>query len=89
MKNFNKDLGNMLKDIRESKGYSQQQLADKLGKTKALISYWEKGKRQISVYNLWLFTDIVGFNDFEKDQFFKNITILFNRKTLNNCGAEK
>lgn len=89
MKNFNQELGILLIETREANGYSQQKLADKMKKTKALISYWENGKRQISVGDLWLFTECIGFDDIEKEQFFKKVTMMYNPKMLKVMGWNK
>ncbi|MBE6546537.1 MAG: helix-turn-helix transcriptional regulator [Ruminococcaceae bacterium] len=39
------DFGNTLKKLRLQEGYTQQQLADKLGVTKSVISYYELQER--------------------------------------------
>ncbi|MBS5802723.1 MAG: helix-turn-helix transcriptional regulator [Brachyspira sp.] len=45
MKNCESILGKKILEIREQKGYSQQQLATKAGLSKALITHIETGKR--------------------------------------------
>lgn len=37
-------MGNPIKQFREASGLTQEQLGDKIGVKKALISKWEKGK---------------------------------------------
>ena len=39
------DFGNTLKKLRLQEGYTQQQLAEKLGVTKSVISYYELQER--------------------------------------------
>ncbi|MBP3591826.1 MAG: helix-turn-helix transcriptional regulator [Clostridia bacterium] len=39
------DFGNRLKQLRLREGYTQQQLADKLGVTKSVVSYYELQER--------------------------------------------
>ncbi len=39
------DFGNVLKKLRQQEGYTQQQLAAKLGVTKSVISYYELQER--------------------------------------------
>lgn len=39
------DFGNRLKQLRIREGYTQQQLADKLGVTKSVVSYYELQER--------------------------------------------
>ena len=46
------DLGERIKKLRISRGYSQQQLADRLFVTKSLISAYETGQRSPSYDNL-------------------------------------
>lgn len=38
---------NRLKELRQEKGLTQQELADKIGVTKLTYIYWEKSERQI------------------------------------------
>ena len=38
---------NRLKELRERKNLTQQELADNLGISKRTLGYWEKGERQI------------------------------------------
>lgn len=40
--------GNILRELRINKGYSQQELADAVGVTKAAISKYETGQRRIN-----------------------------------------
>lgn len=39
------DFGKKLKDLRKQSGMTQQQLADKLGITKSVVSYYELSER--------------------------------------------
>ena len=39
------DFGNRLKKLRQQEGLSQQQLADRLGVTKSVVSYYELHER--------------------------------------------
>lgn len=39
------DFGNTLKRLRTESGYTQQQLADRLGVTKSVVSYYELQER--------------------------------------------
>lgn len=39
------DFGNTLKKLRTESGYTQQQLADRLGVTKSVVSYYELQER--------------------------------------------
>jgi transcriptional regulator with XRE-family HTH domain len=45
MKNYEEILGKKIQEIREKKGISQQQLAEKANLSKALITHIETGKR--------------------------------------------
>lgn len=42
------DLGTRIAAWRRAKGYSQTQLAEKIGVTVAAVSYWEGGEKQTS-----------------------------------------
>lgn len=52
MANYNKQIGEWLHQQRINKGYSQQQIADLIGVSRSIVSYWEKGKRTIFANDL-------------------------------------
>lgn len=47
MANYNQKIGAYLAKERKAKRITQQQVADRLGVTKAAVSNWETGKRTI------------------------------------------
>ena len=49
-----------LKSIRESKGWSQQTLAEKIGTHKTLVSRWETGKSSISLFHRQKLCEVLG-----------------------------
>lgn len=59
-KEFDKDLGNWLKEKREEKGYAQQDVADRLGVTRTAVHCWETGKRQLYAKTLMDLCDALG-----------------------------
>lgn len=89
MSTFDVKLGLMLKELRESKQLSQKQLADKLNRHKSTVSLWESGERQISIGNLWEFTEALGLSDEEKELFYKKVTKTYNPKMLKVFGWDK
>jgi transcriptional regulator with XRE-family HTH domain len=48
------------KDLREEKGISQEKLADELGVSHGIISFWETGKREPKLSNLILIAEYFG-----------------------------
>lgn len=48
------------KDLREEKGISQEKLADELGVSHGIISFWENGKREPKLSNLILIAEYFG-----------------------------
>ncbi len=54
-------FGQRLKEIREDKGMSRKELADKLFVSVRLISYWEAGKRECNFEMLVKIADL--FNE--------------------------
>lgn len=50
-------MGNRIKELRLDRGLSQQQLADRIGTTKATISKWEKGQRQLTLEKMYRLAD--------------------------------
>lgn len=51
------DLGKKIKDLREAKKMSPEQLAERLGFAKSAIWAYESGKKQITVSHLSLLAD--------------------------------
>lgn len=62
---FDKKLGENLMSIRVAHGMSQQYVADRMGLSRAAISFYELGKRTIDVETLFKLCDIynVDVND--------------------------
>ena len=50
-------IGKSIKDNRIAQGYTQKQLAQKIGVTHAAISYWENGVNIPNVKDCWLIAD--------------------------------
>lgn len=57
--NFDRELGAWLEEKRIAKGYSLQQVADKLGVTKTAVHCWEKGKRSLYAQTLMDYCNVV------------------------------
>lgn len=57
---FDIDLGSALRKVREQKGFTQIEIAERLGMTKMAISSWESGKRSMTAYNLKRYCKILG-----------------------------
>ncbi|MBP5443634.1 MAG: helix-turn-helix transcriptional regulator [Treponema sp.] len=53
-------IGNRLRQVREEHGLSQQELADKLGKSQNTISSWEKDRTFPKLKNLNQLCDLYG-----------------------------
>ena len=49
-----------IKDLREEKGISQEKLADELGISHGIISFWENVKREPKLSNLILLAGYFG-----------------------------
>ena len=49
-----------IKYLREEKGISQEKLADQLGVSHGIISFWETGKREPKLSNLILLAEYFG-----------------------------
>lgn len=61
MKNKNNHLGQKIKRLRAFKGMTQEDLATALGKTRSLVSYFER-TGNINNYTLLEITSILGAN---------------------------
>lgn len=53
-------IGFILRKYREESGFTQQELADWMGKSKPTISLWESGKRSINVVDFVKIIEILG-----------------------------
>lgn len=64
-------LGNYIKEAREQKGMSQQELGDKLGLSQTYISYVEKGGRELPFRKVLEFCKEldVSLNDFLENNY--------------------
>lgn len=60
MRDNNKLIGALMREKRLTKRLSMQQVADKLGNTKQMVSKWELGKTKITVYDLQRYCEVVG-----------------------------
>lgn len=54
------NLKDRLKRLRKQNGYSQEQLADKLGIARQTISKWENGQAVPELNGLMLLSDLYG-----------------------------
>jgi transcriptional regulator with XRE-family HTH domain len=53
-------IGEWVREARKARGWSQETLAEKLGREKANISHWETGKHEPSFGQLLLIRDLTG-----------------------------
>lgn len=61
MKNdFDKQLGETLRTIREEKNISAAEIADRMNVTKQAVSYWELGDRQMKAATLRDYCAVIG-----------------------------
>ncbi len=65
-----KSIGNRLQAIRESLGFTQEQVASYLGTKREVISYYETGARKVNTVTLQKLADLYGyrFSYFVDDQ---------------------
>lgn len=60
MKNINELPRKKLKELRQKKGWTQQELADKIGKQHAIISKYESGDVDMTVAVLGELAEVLG-----------------------------
>ena len=71
--NFSKKLGEWLTDRRKEAGYTQQQVADRLGCANTRISNWEQGIREMNAKDLVRYCEIIGADLEELVEFFRRV----------------
>lgn len=71
--NFNKKLGEWLTERRKEAGYTQQQVADRLGCANTRISNWEQGIREMNAKDLVRYCEIIGADLEELVEFFRRV----------------
>lgn len=54
------EIAGILKSIRKSTGLTQQQLADRMGKSQQIIGHWETGYSQPDMSTLFELFDMYG-----------------------------
>ena len=55
-------MGNRLKELRESRGLSQAQLAEKTGLSRDNIASWELGRRElVNIYTIIKLADALNY----------------------------
>ncbi len=52
----------LLIELRLAAGVTQQQLAERVGKSQAHVSMWERREREISVIDVWKWCGAVGIS---------------------------
>lgn len=62
MKDIEKAIGLHLKELREAKGLSLREVADRLDCSHASVHCWETGKRSIYAKHLSAYCDILGIS---------------------------
>lgn len=59
-KQFNMNLGDAIREIRQEMGLSQEALAEKSGLTRNYIGEVERGEKSITVYSLFLILESIN-----------------------------
>ena len=70
MKNYNKRIGELLKEAREEKGYTLREVGKIMGKDHTTISKWEQGKNAMLVSDLIKYCTVL---DIDLDEFIKQL----------------
>ena len=53
-------IGEKIKELREEKGWIQKKLAETLGVTVNVVSLWETGRNEPTIFNCILLADVFG-----------------------------
>lgn len=56
------NLAEFVHSTRVKHGLSQKEFADKIGASQTAVSYWESGKRQIGIDQLWKIAEVFNLN---------------------------
>ena len=82
-------LGEQIKNSREKKNLSQEELAFQLGVSRQAVSKWENGKAHPDLYNFKLLCNLYNLSAdslLKDDEKFKDIFVLSATK-LKRCGS--
>ena len=91
------NLGEKIKQIRISRGLTQQHIANELGVARNTISQWENNERNISADQLIRYAQIVKVpldffdNKSEDENFFsamQNLTVFFNSENVSSADKD-
>lgn len=61
-KKFLREMGGRIRDLRQAKGWTQQQFADLCGLHRTYIAGTERGERNVSVISLRTLADVLRVN---------------------------
>lgn len=81
LKDVNKKIGQTFKEIRKSKKYTQEEVAEKSNVTPEYLSKFENGKYNASIYNIILLCNSINTSPMQLLHFFfedTNDTIMSN-----------
>jgi transcriptional regulator with XRE-family HTH domain len=67
---FNINLGNAIRDVRQELGISQEVMADKAGLSRNYIGEIERGEKSITVYALF---ELLEANDISVSKFMERV----------------
>ena len=70
MKNYNKRIGELLKEAREKKGYTQREAAKIMGNSHTAILKWDQGKNAMLASDLIKYCTVL---DVDLDEFIKQL----------------
>jgi len=57
---FLRDLGERIRELRKARGLTQNELAERMGVTQALIASYESARRSVPLRKLCMLTDVFG-----------------------------
>lgn len=55
-------IGSWLADQRKKRGFTMQEVADRLGVTKTAVHYWESGKRSMYARHVLAYCEAIGID---------------------------
>lgn len=84
-------MKNYLKNLRQKNNMTQYEVAKIMGVKREVVSYYENGKREISVTNLQKLLSFLGIelDDFKRENYERKIQVAYSKENISDKNFEQ